>query len=106
MASHQGATATAAHRTGTRDEIYDVVSVLYHALQGGETCIQYLQDAQESGDQKLVQFFQEVQECHRHLATRAKEVLAQCLERGNEASGGTGAGTQGHAGSQAHGHSR
>ena len=108
MASHQGATATAAHRTGTRDEIYDVVSVLYHALQGGETCMQYLQDAQQSGDQKLVQFFQEVQECHRHLATRAKEVLAQCLERGSASPGGPGVGTQGHGmtGSQAHGHSR
>jgi hypothetical protein len=100
MASHQGATATAEHKTGMRDEMYDVVSVLYHALQGGETCQQYLQDAQETGDQKLVQFFQEVQECHRHLATRAKEVLWQCLERGNghEAQ-------RGMTGSQAHGHS-
>ena len=109
MASHQGATATAAHRTGTRDEIYDVVSVLYHALQGGETCMQYLQDAQETGGQKLVQFFQEVQECHRHVATRAKEVLAQCLQHGHgqESHRGMGGGTQGGGmtGSQAHGHS-
>ena len=50
MASHQGAAATAEHRTGVRDEMYDVVSVLYHALQDGETCMQYLQDAQETGD--------------------------------------------------------
>ena len=75
-ASHQGATALAEHKTGVRDEVYNVVSVLYYALQGGETCIPYLQAAQETGDQRLVQFFQEVQECHRHLATRAKEVLA------------------------------
>jgi hypothetical protein len=103
MASHQGATATAEHKTGVRDEMYDVVSVLYHALQGGETCMQYLHDAQETGDQKLVQFFQEVQECHRHLATRAKEVLMQCFEHGS----GMEAGTQGRGmtGSQAHGHS-
>jgi len=83
MTSHQGATATAAHKTGMRDETYNIVSVLYHALQGGETCMQYLQDAQETGDQQLVQFFQEVQECHRHVATRAKAVLAQYLEHGN-----------------------
>ena len=92
-----------------RDEIYNVVSVLYHALQGGETCMQYLQDAQETGDQKLVQFSQEVQECHRHLATWAKEVLAQRLEHGNgqESHCSMGAGTQGRGmiGSQAHGHS-
>jgi hypothetical protein len=110
MASHQGATAMAEHRTGVRDELYDIVSVLYHALQGGETSMQYLQDAQGSGDQKLVQFFQEVQECHRHLATRAKEVLAQCLEHGNgrESQRGMDASAQGHGttGSQAHGHSR
>ena len=109
MTSHQGATTMAEHKTGTQDEIYDVVSVLYHALQGGETAMRYLQDAQETGDQQLVQFFQEVQECHRHLAARAKEVLAQCLKHSN---GGAAhpdmrAGTQGHSmpGSQAHGHS-
>jgi hypothetical protein len=108
MASHQGATATAEHKTGVKDEVYNVVSVLYHALQGGETCMQYLQDAQGTGDQKLMQFFQEVQECHQHLATRAKEVLAQYLEHGNghESRRDMGAGTQrqGMTGSQTHGH--
>src|ERR687886_2415358 len=83
MTSHQGATTMAEHKTGVRDEVYNVVSVLYHALQGGETCLQYLQDAQGTGDQELVQFFQDVQECHRHVATRAKAVLAHYLEHGN-----------------------
>jgi hypothetical protein len=49
-----------------------------------------------------------VQECHRHLATRAKEVLAQCLEYGNdhESHRNMGAGTQAHGmtASQAPGH--
>jgi hypothetical protein len=71
--------------------------------------MQYLQDAQETGDQQLVQFFQEVQECHRHVATRAKAVLAQYLAHGNgqESHRGVGAGTQsrGMTGSQAHSHS-
>jgi hypothetical protein len=69
----------------------------------------YLQDAQEIGDQRLGPFSQEVPERYRHLATRAKEVLAQCLEHGNghESPRSTSAGTQGHAmtGSQAHSHS-
>ena len=60
MASHQSTTATAEHRTGVKDEVYNVVSVFSHALQGGETCTQYLQDDQETGDRKLVQFFQAV----------------------------------------------
>ena len=38
MASHQGMTATAEHATGVQDKTYNLVSVLYHALQGGETC--------------------------------------------------------------------
>ena len=33
MASHQGATATTEHKTGVKDEVYNVVSVLYHALR-------------------------------------------------------------------------
>ena len=109
MTSHHGATATDKHTTGVRDEMYDVVSVLYHALQGGETCIQYLQDAQEAGDQQLMQFFHEVQESHRHLATRAKEVLVQCLDHGNshESHHDMGTGTQalGMTGSQTPTHS-
>ena len=32
--------------TGTKDEQYNLVSVLYHALQGADTCATYLQDAE------------------------------------------------------------
>jgi hypothetical protein len=65
--------------TGTRDEHYDVVSVLYHALQGAETCTTYLRDAERAGDQELVQFFREVQEAYRQLADRGKGLLRQRL---------------------------
>src|SRR5437763_7512208 len=83
MASHQGMTATAEHATGVQDKTYNLVSVLYHALQGGETCQQYLHDAEEAGDQEMVQFFQEVQECQRHLASRARQMLMQRMREGN-----------------------
>jgi hypothetical protein len=46
--------ATNEQMTGTRDEQYNLVSVLYHTLQGAETYEQYLQDAQQAGDQELV----------------------------------------------------
>ena len=39
--------------TGTPDEQYDLVSVLYHALQGGETSEQYIEDARTAGDEEL-----------------------------------------------------
>jgi hypothetical protein len=46
--------------TGTRDEHYNVISVLYHALQGADTCATYLQDAEHAGDRDLAPFFREV----------------------------------------------
>jgi hypothetical protein len=46
--------------TGTRDEHYNVISVLYHALQRADTCATYLQDAEHAGDRDLAPFFREV----------------------------------------------
>ena len=61
--------------TGTRDEHYNLVSVLYHALHGAENCQQYALDAQEAGDKDLVVFFREAQGSQALLAERAKELL-------------------------------
>ena len=52
--------ATSEPMTGTRDAPYNVISVLYHALQGVDTCATYLQDAEHAGDQDLTQFFREI----------------------------------------------
>lgn len=65
------------HETGMRDEHYDVVSVLYHALQGAETCRQYITDAEQSGNQEMVEFFREVQDQNRRLADKAKQLLTK-----------------------------
>lgn len=52
--------------TGTRDEVFNLVSVLYHSLQSAETIDKYLQDsggqsgADSGGD--LNQFFSEVKD--------------------------------------------
>jgi hypothetical protein len=69
--------ATSEHMTGTKDEQYNLISVLYHTLQGAETYEQYIQDAQQAGDQELVQFLREVQAEDRRRAERAKELLRQ-----------------------------
>jgi rubrerythrin len=69
----------ATQHTGTRDETYDVVSILYHALQGAETYQQYVRDAEQRGDQELAQFFREVQEEEKRRAERAKQLLANRL---------------------------
>ena len=47
MPSHQSTGASAEQATGTRDDTYDLVSVLYHALQGAETARHYIQDGRD-----------------------------------------------------------
>jgi hypothetical protein len=66
--------------TGTKDEQYNLVSVLYHALQGADTCGTYIQDAEQAGDQDLVAFFHEVHGTYQQLADRSKTVLRQRLK--------------------------
>jgi CBS domain-containing protein len=61
--------------TGTRDEHYNLVSVLYHALEGAETCDTYAIDAEAAGDERLAVFFREAQEVQVGLAERAKMLL-------------------------------
>lgn len=63
--------------TGMKDEDYDIVSALYHALQGAEVCGKYIDDAKKEGDDEVVSFFHEVQEKNRDLAMKAKELLAK-----------------------------
>jgi hypothetical protein len=68
--------------TGTKDVHYNLISVLYHTLQGAETCMQYLADAEQAGDQELVQFLREVQQEDQRRANRAKMLLQQRLSQG------------------------
>ena len=66
--------------TEERDEVYGLVSVLYHALQGAETYAQYVEDARRSGDDELSEFFEECQDEEVDRADRAKELLAARLD--------------------------
>jgi hypothetical protein len=68
--------------TGTQDVHYNLISVLYHTLQGAETSVQYVSDAEESGDEELARFFRDVQEEDRRRAERAKTLLGQRLSHG------------------------
>ena len=61
--------------TGTRDVHYNLVSVLYHALQGADTCNVYALDAEAAGDERLAAFFREAGVVQTQLAERAKGLL-------------------------------
>jgi rubrerythrin len=76
-------TAKGERMTGTQDVHYNLISVLYHTLQGAETSMQYMADAEESGDEELTRFFREVQDENRQRAERAKELLGRRLTQGS-----------------------
>ncbi|HZC18864.1 MAG TPA: hypothetical protein VE225_04070 [Rubrobacteraceae bacterium] len=61
--------------TGTRDEQYALISVLYHALHGAENCNAYALDAEAAGDRQLIVFFREAGVMQARLAEQAKGML-------------------------------
>jgi hypothetical protein len=61
--------------TGTSDEHYNLVSVLYHALHGADNCDHYALDAEASGDERLAAFFREAQAAEVRIAERGKQLL-------------------------------
>lgn len=64
--------------TGTSDPTYDVISVVYHALQGAETIQKYLDDA--STDEGLRTYFQQVQQGYRRAGELGKQLLVERIE--------------------------
>jgi hypothetical protein len=64
-------------QTGVSNTYYNLVSVLYHALEEAQTASAYIQDAQQSGDQQLAQFFQSVQQTANQRAQQAQQMLAR-----------------------------
>ena len=61
--------------TGTRDEHYNLIAVLYHALHGAENCEMYAADAEVAGREEMAAFFLEAQAEQIELAERAKKLL-------------------------------
>ena len=76
--------------TGTRDITYDLISVIYHALQGAETTALYIADAKQEGNSELEQFFTQAKDEYQARADRAKQLLTAHLgsTQGKGAAGG------------------
>ena len=64
-------------RTGISDAVYDLVSVFYHAAEGGTVYAKYIEDAEREGDQELADFFREVQRQDAERAQRCKSLLGR-----------------------------
>ena len=63
--------------TGMSNRLYNLVSVLYHALQSAQTCACYIQDAEQAGKSELASFFRDVQQENNKQAERARRLLTQ-----------------------------
>ncbi len=66
--------------TGTPNTIYDLSSVLFHALEGGASYDKYIEDAERKGDEELTEFFRRVQEEDRDRASEARMLIAARTE--------------------------
>lgn len=64
-------------QTTTNDIVYDLSSVLYHALQAAQSSSVYIQDAEQAGQQELVSFLREVQQDENKHAEQARRLLTQ-----------------------------
>jgi len=77
--------------SGERDEHYNLISVLYHGLQGADQCLLYAEDADEAGDDELAEFLRNCGRQQAEVAKQAKQLLLQRM-------GGSGGATRGGGG--------
>ena len=70
--------------TAETDENYDLVSVLYHCLKAADACTQYVADAEDAGDDELVEFFEKARQMQNRLASEARALLAERMSDPDE----------------------
>jgi predicted transcriptional regulator YheO len=63
--------------TSISNTYYDLVSVVFHSLEGAQTYTHYIEDARQAGQQDLVEFFQSVKQTADQQAQRGRELLAR-----------------------------
>lgn len=76
--------------TGTPDITYNLISTIYHTLQGAETQAMYIADAEQTGDQELIQFFRDIKEENQRRADRAKQLLTRYVGQGGQGQAASG----------------
>jgi len=57
-----------------------LLSVIYHSLQGAETCAKYEEDARRAKNQELVTFFEDCRIELNERAVQGRSLLAAYLE--------------------------
>lgn len=59
----------------TMDKDYNLISVLYHALQAVDVCAQYCEDARREGSSEIAAFLDQTRQQNLQISQRAKELL-------------------------------
>ncbi len=67
------------NRTGTRNSQYDLLSVLYRALEQSASFDKYIVDARGDDDTEFANFFEAIKQQNSEQAERAKELLRSRL---------------------------
>ena len=93
VAQGRGSMQQGTYSTGVRDATYNLISVVYHALQGAETYKMYEEDVERTQDDELASFFRQCHEDEKRRAQRGKELLTRHLQKsagsGQQLQGGT-----------------
>lgn len=79
--TNQGSAATST-ATGMTNVSFNLVSILYHAMQSAQTYDTYIRDAEQMGDTNLAQFLRQIQMEDRNRAQYAMQLLAQRTSQG------------------------
>jgi hypothetical protein len=66
--------------TAERDDTYGLISVIYHSLQGAETCAKYEEDARRARNHELITFFEDCRIELNERAVQGRSLLAAYLE--------------------------
>jgi len=66
------------------DKNYNLIAVLYQSSDNVESLKTFVQDAEQEGDQELVDFFGRILENNLEAAQRAKEMLVVRLQNEQE----------------------
>ena len=67
-----------------KDKNYNLITALYQSSENAETLKTYVQDADQEGDQELMEFFNGVLENNLEANQRAKELLVPRLQQEQE----------------------
>ena len=67
-----------------KDKNYNLITVLYQSSDNVESLKTYINDAEQEGDQELVDFFDGILENNLRAAQRAKEMLVPRLQNEQE----------------------